>query len=203
AFGAGADLKERAGLDAEAVRRQRDTWLRVVERIEALPMPVIAMVNGPAMAGSLELALACDMRVASDQALFALTELRSAGSFPGAGGPVRLAHMVGRGRASYIVLSARRFTAAEAFVLGFVELVVPHAELRVRTLELAREIAGHSPAGVAAAKALIRRSLDLDIAAATRLSSALRDPLDAGADAAEGVGAWLAGRRPEFNSRQR
>lgn len=199
AFGAGADLSERAGLDPEAVRRQRDCWLRSVERIESLTMPVIAMINGAAIAGSLELALACDIRVASERAVFALPELRSAGSFPGAGGPVRLARMVGRGRASLIVLSARRFSAAEAFDLGFVEQVVPHAELPARTLGLAREIAANSPAGVAAAKTLIRRSLDLSVADATRLSSELRDPQDGGADVAESLQAWQQGRTPQFS----
>lgn len=100
AFGAGADIKERAQLTPVVVQQQRHTGLRIVRLLETLPMPVIAMVNGPAFAGALELALACDIRVASDRAVFALTGLRNAGSFPGAGGPVRLAKMLGRGRAS-------------------------------------------------------------------------------------------------------
>jgi enoyl-CoA hydratase len=198
AFGAGADLKERAQLTPEIVRRQRHTGLRIVQLLETLPVPVIAMINGPAFAGSLELALACDIRVASDRAVFALSELRNTGSFPGAGGPVRLAKMLGRGRASFIVLSGRQFTAQEALQLGLVELVVAHAQLLERTLALAREIAGNSPAGVAAAKELIRRSVDLPTDAATALSQALRDPQDAGADSAEAVTAWLGRRAPEF-----
>ncbi|AMO25417.1 hypothetical protein UC35_12535 [Ramlibacter tataouinensis] len=200
AFGAGADLKERVHLTPEIVQRQRHAGLQIVELLEAFPVPVIAMINGPAFAGSLELALACDIRVASDRAVLALTELRNTGSFPGAGGPVRLTKMVGRGRASYIVLSARQFSAQEAFQLGFVELVVPHAELRERTLALAGEIAGNSPVGVAAARQLIRQSVDLDTGAATALSQAMRDPLDGGDDYTEGLTAWLGGRSPEFRS---
>jgi enoyl-CoA hydratase len=200
AFGAGADLKERANLTPEIVQQQRHTGLRVIELLETLPVPVIAMVNGPAYAGSLELALGCDIRVASEQAIFALSELRSTGSFPGAGGPVRLAKMVGRGRASYIVLSGRQFSAQEALQLGFVELVVPHAELQERTLALAREIAGNSPAGVRAAKQLIRRSVDLDTEAATELSRVMRDPQDGSADFVEAVSAWVGGRAPEFKA---
>lgn len=200
AFGAGADLKERVHLTPEIVQQQRHTGLRIVQLLETLAAPVIAMINGPAFAGSLELALACDIRVASDQAVFALSELRNTGSFPGAGGPVRLAKMVGRGRASYIVLSARQFSAQEAFQLGLVEMLVPHSELLEQTLALAHKSAGNSPVGVAAAKHLIRRSVDLDTDAATALSQAMRDPLDGTADYAEGIKAWLGGRVPEFKS---
>jgi enoyl-CoA hydratase/carnithine racemase len=200
AFGAGADLKERVALTPEIVQQQRHAGLRIVRLLEAFPAPVIAMINGPAFAGSLELALACDIRVASDRAVFALSELRNTGSFPGAGGPVRLAKMIGRGRASYIVLSGRQFQAQEALQLGLVELVVPHPALLEQTMALAREIAGNSPLGVAAAKQLIRRSVDLDTDAATALSQALRDPQDGSADYAEGIKAWLGGRAPEFKS---
>ncbi len=96
------------------------------------------------------------------------------------------------------MLSARQFQAQEAFQLGLVERVVAHSELLEQTLALAREIAGNSPAGVAAAKELIRRSVDLDTDAATALSQSLRDPHDGTADDTEGVQAWLARRAPEF-----
>lgn len=200
AFGAGADLKERAQFRPEVVQQQRQAGLHIVELLEALPVPVIAMVNGPAFAGSLELALACDIRIASERAIFAFSELRNTGSFPGAGGPVRLAKMIGRGRASLVVLSCRRFSAQEALRLGFVELVVPHSELLAQTLSLASEIAGNSPAGVSAAKQLIRRSVDLDTEAASQLSQALRDPQDGSGDYSEGIDAWLGRRRPQFRN---
>jgi enoyl-CoA hydratase len=200
AFCAGADLKERAGLTPDATRRQRETALRIVELIETLPVPVIGMVNGPAVAGGLEIALGCDIRISSDQATFALTEVRNMGSFPGAGGPVRLPKLIGRGRASYLVLTGRSISAREAYDFGLVEAVVPHENLAQHTLAIAREIAGNSPTGVAAAKRLIRASNDLDVHAATELSRALRDPLDGGRDYAEGLKSWLTGSAPEFKS---
>jgi enoyl-CoA hydratase len=88
AFGAGADLKERALLTPEQTQRSRDAVLRFMELIEELRAPVIAMINGPAIAGSFEIALACDIRIASDQAAFSLPEVSKVGAFPGGGGPV-------------------------------------------------------------------------------------------------------------------
>jgi enoyl-CoA hydratase/carnithine racemase len=111
---------------------------------------------------------------------------------------VRLAKLVGRGRANYVVLSGRTFTAQEAFALGFVEQVVPEARLRDEVRALAQRIAGSSPLGVRAAKQLIRRSQDMDVQSATELSRALRDPLDSTRDSQEGIQAWLEKREPVF-----
>jgi len=198
AFSSGADLKERASFDPENTRRQRETGLRVVEQMETFPAPVIGMIHGPAIAGGFELALACDIRVASEKAVFALTEVRNVGSFPGLGGPVRLPKLVGRGRAAYIVLTGRRICAEDAFNFGLVDVLVPHGRLKDETLSIARDIASASPAGVSAAKKLIRQSNDLDIYSATALSRALRDPLDRTKDYAEGLRAWLEKRTPQF-----
>lgn len=198
AFGAGADLKERAILTPEQTQKARDAVLRFIEMIEALRAPVIAMINGPAMAGTFEIALACDIRVASDRATFSLPEVSKVGAFPGAGGPVRLPKLVGRGRANYIVLTGRKFSAEEAFTLGFAELVVPHERLLDETLSLARQIAANSPEGVSAAKQLILKSNDLDLQSAMKLSRALRDPMDGTAAATEGVQAWADKRKPDF-----
>jgi enoyl-CoA hydratase len=198
AFCAGADLKERAGSEPGPIRRQREDLLRCIELLEALPAPVIAMIDGPAFAGGFELALGCDIRIASERSSFALTEVRNAGSFPGGGGPVRLAKLVGRGRANLVVLSGRTFSAREGFELGFVEQVVPDARLHDEVRALAQRIAGSSPLGVRAAKQLIRRSLDMDVQAAMDLSRALRDPLEATHDAQEGIRAWVEKREPVF-----
>lgn len=200
AFCAGADLKERSTLSTEQTRHHRDSALRFLELIDTFPVPVIAMVNGPAFAGGMEVALACDIRVVSEDASFALTEVVNAGSFPGAGGPVRLPKLIGRGRASLIVFTGRRFSAREAYEMGMVEALVPHDRLREATYALAREIAGNSPLGVRAAKQLIRQSNDLDVHSATDLSRALRDPLDRTRDYREGVTAWMERRKPNFTA---
>jgi enoyl-CoA hydratase/carnithine racemase len=198
AFGAGADLKQRTTLTPERTRYSRETLLHFIEMLETFRVPVIAMIDGPAIAGSFEIALACDIRVASDRATFALPEVHKVGAFPGAGGPVRLAKMVGRGRASLVVLTGRRFSAAEAFTLGFADVVVPHERLLEEALSLAQQIAANSPEGVGAAKQLILNSIDLDLKAAMLLSSALRDPMDGTAAATEGIQAWADKREPDF-----
>lgn len=178
AFGAGADLKERATLTTAQTQKTRETFLRCLEHIEALRVPVIAMINGPAFGGAFEFALACDIRIASDQAIFSFPEVSIVNAFPGAGGPVRLSRLVGRGRASLVVLTGRKFSAEEAFTLGFVEVVVPHVRLMDDTRALARQIAANNPEGVSAAKQLIIKSGDLDLHSAMELSRILRDPMD-------------------------
>src|SRR4030095_9847705 len=117
AFGAGADLKVRGILTPDQKRKARHTLLRFIEMLEAFRAPVTAMINGPAIAGALEIALACDILVASDRAIFALAEVSKVGAFPGAGAPVRLPTMIGRGRANLVVLTGREFSAHEAFAL--------------------------------------------------------------------------------------
>ena len=199
AFCTGADLKERSTLSGEEVTSSRHRTLRIIEILSSFPVPVIAMVNGYAMAGGFEYALACDIRVSSDQAIYSLPEVNTAGAFPGAGGPVRLAKMVGRGRANLIVLTGRRFSAEEAFTLGFVEVVVPHEDLLARTLELARQIGANNPAGIKAVKHLILKCVDLDLHAGMDLSNALREPMDGTSVAVEGVQAWLEKRKPSFS----
>ena len=198
AFCAGADLKERLAGGGAQAGRQRDIFLGALERIDRLPAPVIAMINGPALAGGLELALACDIRVAAQSARFGLPEVRTAGAFPGAGGPVRLAKSIGRGRASLVVLTGRNFDAREAFALGIVELLAPDTELEACTQQVVNEIVHASPLGVRAAKQLMRRAADLDLDAGLALSRTMRDPLDETADAAEAVAAWREKRPPQF-----
>lgn len=197
-FCAGGDLTERLERGPEHARLQREAMLQAIELIERMPFPVLAMVNGPALAGGLELALGCDLRIASADASFALPEVRSAGGFPGAGGPVRLARMIGRGRAGLLVYSARRFTAREAFELGFVEKVVPADSLRDETYALAGEIARNSPTGIRAAKVLLVRGEEMGAAGAAALSRALRDPQDRSPDFEEAVSAWQERRSPLY-----
>ncbi|MCL4747723.1 MAG: enoyl-CoA hydratase/isomerase family protein [Burkholderiaceae bacterium] len=201
AFSAGGDLKERLACGPKEAREQRDAALRATELLDRFPCPVIAMINGAALAGGFELALACDIRVASEDAFVGLPEVRTSGGFPGAGGPARLASLIGRGRASLAVYTGRQFPAREAFDLGMVDVLVPAARLRDEVASLAAQIAANSPAAVSAAKQLIRESADLDRAAATSLSRELRDPMDESADFREAMDAWRARRIPNYPDR--
>lgn len=198
AFSSGGDLQERLEHGPTHSRAQRERTLEAIHLIDTFPCPVIAMVNGAAIAGGLELALGCDIRIASQDAVFALPEVRTAGGFPGAGGPTRLAHLIGRGRTGWLVYSGQKISALEAMNFGLMDQVVSPAELRKVTEALAVQIAGNSPAGVRAAKVLIRQSMNADLDAALALSRALRDPLDEGPDFSEAMAAWRARREPVF-----
>ncbi len=202
-FCSGGDLKDRIAFGPGEARRQRDTVLRAIDSLDRFPCPVIAMINGPALAGGLELALACDIRVAADDAVFGLPEVRTAGGFPGAGGPVRLSKLIGRGKTALISFTGRQFSARQAYDMGMVDMIVPAARLRAEAYALAAEIAANSPAGIRAAKQLIRQSLDMDVTSATDLSRALRNPLDDSPDFHEAMNAWREKRVPIFMDLQK
>jgi enoyl-CoA hydratase/carnithine racemase len=154
AFCAGADLKERKGFTEEQTRafvaRIGDTFSAVA----ALPQPTVAVLNGVAYGGGLELALACDLRVAADDVKMGLTET-SLAIIPGAGGTQRLPRVVGTARAKDLILTARRVAADEALSLALVDRVAPRDGLREAALALAGAIAANGPLAVAAAKEAI------------------------------------------------
>ena len=154
AFSAGADLKERAGFDEAKtiafVKRIGD----VFTAIASLPQPTIAALNGVAFGGGLELALACDMRVAADGVSMGLTET-SLAIIPGAGGTQRLPAVVGVAKAKELILASKRVDTAEALAIGLVNRVVPAANLVAAVEELAGAIAGNGPLAVRAAKEAI------------------------------------------------
>lgn len=162
AFCAGADLKERVNMEPNEVRKTVNLIRLVVNKIEALPQPVIAAVNGVALGGGTELALACDIRIASDNAKFGLTET-SLGIIPGAGGTQRLPRLIGKGRAKELILTARRIDANEAEVIGLVEYNVHYSGLMDKALELARQIAKNGPIAVRQAKLAIDKGFDVDL----------------------------------------
>ena len=139
AFCAGADLKERAGMTPDEVRRFLKGIREAMSELENLPKPVIAAVNGLALGGGTELALACDIRLAADTATMGLTETTLA-IIPGAGGTQRLPRLVGKGRAKELIFTGRKVDAAEALAIGLVEEVVPAAGLMDRARALAARI---------------------------------------------------------------
>jgi enoyl-CoA hydratase/carnithine racemase len=161
-FCAGADLKERSGMDPVQVRQTVALIRQNINDLEALPQPVIAAVNGAAFGGGTELALACDIRVASDTAKFGLTET-TLGIIPGAGGTQRLPRLIGKGRAKELIFTGRRIDAAEAQAIGLTEYLVPPVRLLDRALEIAGMIAQNGPIAVAQAKFAIEKGFDVDL----------------------------------------
>ena len=197
AFSAGADLKERATLTPDEKGAHTALIGAAIDAVAALPVPTIAAVRGYALAGGMELALACDIRLASAGAVFGLTEV-NIGIFPGAGGPVRLPRVVGPGKAKELIFSARRIDAAEALACGLVERVVPDDDLEAAVATLAGQIRDAAPLAVRAVKRVLDRALDLPVEAALAYAEALRRPLDATRDYTEGLAAFAERRAPHF-----
>ncbi|HEX6533746.1 MAG TPA: enoyl-CoA hydratase-related protein [Gemmatimonadaceae bacterium] len=199
AFVAGADIGEFEGRTAVEQRRVMQ-GPSIYEAVERLPKPVIAAVNGHCLGGGMELALACDIRVASVTARFGQPEV-SLGIIPGGGGTQRLPRVVGLGAALRLVLTGEPIAADEALRLHLVEEVVEPGELLERALAIAERIASRSPVAVAAAKEATRAALSLPLAQGLELESALFQVCFASDDRAEGVRAFLEKRAPEFTGR--
>lgn len=197
AFCTGADLKERAGLTPTERGEHTATIAAAADLLAGLPVPTIAAIRGYALAGGLELALACDIRLAAADAVFGLTEVQI-GIFPGAGGPARLPRVVGPGKARELIFSGRRIDAAEALGCGLVERVVPAGEFDETVAALAGQIRDAAPLAVRAAKRVLDQSLEVPLPAALAYAEALRRPLDATRDYAEGLAAFAARRKPHF-----
>ncbi len=162
AFCAGADLKERAGLTPVQVREFIHTIRNLFTTIEDLNKPVIAAVNGIALGGGTELALACDIRLAAASASMGLTETRLA-IIPGAGGTQRLPRLVGRGKAKELIFTGRRVAADEALAIGLVNRVCPADALLDTCRAMAAEIAQTGPIAIEQAKYAINRGLETDL----------------------------------------
>jgi len=205
AFSAGADLKKlipRAfgpgGTDRG--RGHNDYGLGGITRGLEIWKPLIAAVNGHALAGGLELALACDLRVAAEHATFGLTEVRWA-IMPGAGGTQRLPRTVPLGKAMEMILMAGSVTAQEAHRIGLVNTVVPLAELIPTARRWAQTICERGPLAVRAAKEAIVRGLSLPLADGLRLEAFLSGTLRGTEDAIEGPKAFAEKRKPVFKAR--
>lgn len=188
------------GLSPEQIRRRRRRANELFDRLETLMHPVIAAVNGRAQAGGFEMALACDIRVAASHATFAMPE-NTWGMFPGAGGPIRLPRLVGAGKAMEIIMTGWDVTAEEALRLGLVERVAAGEAFEAEVRRLAEAIAASGPLGNRAVKKLARTAMEVDIRSARAYSEALREPLAASADTAEGIAAYREGRPPRFEGR--
>ena len=198
AFAAGADIRDLAGSTADSLRA--DDPLATVDRLSRLRTPTIAAVRGFALGGGAELAMACDMVIAADDAVFGQPEL-SLGVIPGAGGTQRLARAVGRARAMELVLTGRRLTADEAERLGLVSRVVPAAQMLTAALDLAATIAAQPPLAVRAAKAAINAAQELPLADGLRFERDLFASLFGTEDQHEGMAAYVEKRVPRWTGR--
>ncbi|MGV3626923.1 MAG: enoyl-CoA hydratase-related protein [Betaproteobacteria bacterium] len=198
AFVAGADISEMQQLTADQARTFSAKGMQVMHALEALPVPVIALVHGYALGGGCELAMACDWIIASERAVFGQPEV-NLGIPPGFGGTQRLARLVGRARALELVTTARQVKAEEALAIGLVTQVVPVAELRERGMAVARSIAAKAPVAVRLAKQAVQRGQDLDLANACAYETAAFALAFATADQQEGMRAFLEKRAAKFS----
>jgi enoyl-CoA hydratase len=197
AFCAGADLKERAGMSAEEIHGFHQGLRRALRGIEAAPQPFVAALNGAALGGGLELALACDLRVASDAAQLGLPEV-SLGIIPGGGGTQRLARLVGVARAKDLVLTARRVSAAEALAMGLVTRLAPAHRILDDAVELARGLARNAPVSLRQAKRAIDGGFHLPLEEALELENRLYQDCLGTKDRVEALRAFAEKRPPVF-----
>ena len=197
AFVAGTDIKELASLDAASGKTFAAEGQSVFAEIEDLGKPVIAAVNGYALGGGCELALACHIRIASDKAKFGQPEV-NLGIIPGYGGTQRLAKLVGKGRACEMILTGEAIDAAEAFRIGLVNKVVPHAELMAAAENLAVAIIAKGQLAVRLALQAVMLTDETTLSDGLGLEADLFGQCCATNDFKEGTAAFLEKRKPQF-----
>jgi enoyl-CoA hydratase/carnithine racemase len=188
AFAAGADISEFG--DQNAAREVNARLRRAFDAVAAIPRPVIAAIHGVALGGGLELALACDLRIAADSARVGQPEILL-GIIPGAGGTQRLPRLVGPARAKELIWSGRQVKAEEALVIGLVDRIVPADELRDRALEWAAAFASGAVVAMGLAKEAIDRGLDGSLAAGLDREADVFVEVFGTEDAATGVQSFL------------
>jgi len=197
AFVAGADITELADLDVRSGTELSARGLYLMKTIQNFPRPVIAAINGFALGGGCELAMACDIRLASEKAKLGQPEV-NLGIIPGYGGTQRLARLVGRGKAMQLIFTGDMVSAAEAYRIGLVDEVYPPEQLMDRALEMANLIASKGPIAVQLAKECINRGIDINLTGGCDLEKANFGSLCGTGDKNEGMEAFLEKRKPNF-----
>ena len=200
AFCAGADIREFLEPPTPTHLRESRKRLDFRAEMERCSQPIIAAIRGFALGGGLELALACDIRIAAEDAQLGLTEINLA-IIPGGGGTQRLPRLVGRGKALEMILTGMRVPAAEALRIGLVERVVPVAELMSAAQGLARQIADKAPIALRYAKEAVVGGLGLPLADGVRLENDLSTLLRTTEDRVEGAKAFVEKRKPKWTGR--
>ena len=200
AFCVGADLKERSTFTDADLVAQRPVARAAYSGVLNLPMPTVAVVEGFALGGGLEIALSCDVIIAGSAAVVGLPEV-SVGVIPGGGGTQLLTRRIGWSRAAGMIFTARRMPAGEALALGVVDEVVEAGAARGRGLELAAVIAANSPVGLRQAKRAMRLGGDVDLATGLEVEDGCWRATAFSGDRAEGLAAFTEKRPPEWPGR--
>ena len=200
AFVAGADISELASQTPAIAKARAQKGQAVYRKFETSPKPVIAAVNGFALGGGCELALACHIRIASDKAKFGLPEVKL-GTCPGYGGTQRLSRIVGKGRAIQLITTAEMIDAAEGYRIGLVNKVVPGEELIASATEMMRQILANGPIAVALCIEAIDRGLEMSLEEGLVLEANHFALLAATEDMNEGMKAFLEKRTPVFGGK--
>lgn len=199
AFCVGADLKERRGVANDDLRRQRRVFQEAFDDLRALEVPMIAAVEGFALGGGFELALCCDLIIASTTATFGLPEV-GLGLIPGEGGTQLLPRRIGLNKAADLLLTGRRVGAEEGLSLGFVDRLVPEGRARSDALALAEEIATKSPISLRAAKRALNQGFDVDLATGLEIENSAWEEAAFSIDRREGIEAFNQRRAPQWPS---
>jgi enoyl-CoA hydratase len=196
-FSTGTDIEEFSLSENKAEIRKR---ISIASIIEQLDQPTIAAINGDTSGQGLELALACNLRICTETAHFAMNQI-TYGDIPWDGGTQRLSRVVGRAKAMEMILTGDIIDASEAHQIGLVHRVVPEAELLQAAMDMAREISARSPIAVRYAKEAIRKGMDLTLEQGLRLEADLYFLLHTTKDRTEGIRAFQEKRSPQFEGR--
>jgi enoyl-CoA hydratase len=200
AFSVGADLKERKDLTDEQVKRNLYKINEVFNAIDQLPQPTIAAMNGFAFGGGMELALACDIRIAAEEAVMGLTETGLA-IIPGAGGTQRLPRLIGQAKALELILTARRFTANEALTYGVVTKVVSRNDLLSESLAFASQMLNNGPIALQQAKFAIKNGMNADLNTGLQIERKAYEVTLPTEDRIEALQAFAEKRKPIFKGK--
>ncbi len=197
AFVAGADITELADVDVRSGTELSARGLYLMKSIQNFPKPVIAAINGFALGGGCELAMACDIRLASEKAKMGQPEV-NLGIIPGYGGTQRMPRLVGKGKALQLILTGEIISAQEAYRIGLVDELYPPDQLMAKAMEMAELICAKAPMAVSAAKECINRGLDINLTAGCDLEKATFGSICGTGDKNEGMEAFLEKRKPNF-----
>jgi enoyl-CoA hydratase len=200
AFSAGADIKAMKGMNALKARELSQMGERLCSALENLEKPVIAAINGYALGGGLEVAMACDIRLASENARMGQTEI-NIGLIPGWGGTQRLTRLIGATKAKELIFTGKMIDAKTAEQLGLVNMVVPQDKFRETVRQFALELAQKAPVALKVAKALINKGAEISLDAAIALEREGFGVVASTEDLQEGVSAFIEKRKPVFKGK--